>query len=96
MCIERAASIIKDAIPRLRRLSSRSAAEALLQSCIELHTLENEGDRIEQHALARLFEDKLEPLEVIKWKDIYTDLEAATDSAEDVANTIEAIVLKNA
>jgi predicted phosphate transport protein (TIGR00153 family) len=96
VCIERATSVIKDAIPRLRRLSSRSTTEALLKSCIDLHTLENEGDRIEQHALARLFEDKLEPLEVIKWKDIYTDLEAATDSAEDVANCIESIVLKNA
>ncbi len=70
--------------------------DAILQSCIEIHTHENEGDRIEHHALAALFENAKDPLEVIKWKDIYEELEAATDRCEDVANVLESIVLKNA
>jgi L-alanine-DL-glutamate epimerase-like enolase superfamily enzyme len=67
-----------------------------LQHCIEIHTKENEGDRIEQHALAALFENGQDPIYIIKWKDIYEELEASTDRCEDVANVIEGIVLKNA
>jgi uncharacterized protein Yka (UPF0111/DUF47 family) len=70
--------------------------ESLLKSCVDIHTAENEGDRIEQHALAALFENGQDPILIIKWKDIYQDLEAATDRCEDVANVMEAIVLKNA
>ena len=95
-CLERAASIIKDAMPRLRRISSKAAMEALLKCCVDINTQENEGDRIEHQALASLFENGKDPIFVIKWKDIYEDLEAATDGCEDVANTMEAIVLKNA
>ena len=57
---------------------------------------ENEGDRIEQHALAALFENGHDPIFIIKWKDIYEELESATDRCEDVANVIEGIVLKMA
>lgn len=94
--LERATGIIKDAIPRLRRLSNKAATDALLQCCVDIHTQENEGDRIERHALAALFENGHDAFFVIKWKDIYEDLEAATDRCEDVANAMEAIVLKNA
>ena len=69
---------------------------ALQRKCIEVHTLENEGDRIEQLALSKLFEEGRDPIDVIKWKDIYEDLEAAVDRTEDVAATLEGIVLKNA
>jgi predicted phosphate transport protein (TIGR00153 family) len=95
-CLEKATALIKEAMPRLRKLGSRPNVEALLKCCVEVHTQENEGDRIEQHALASLFENQNDPIFVIKWKDIYQDLEAATDRCEDVANVIEAIVLKNA
>jgi hypothetical protein len=94
--LERSAAIIKEAIPRLRRLSSKVAIDSLLKCCVDIHTQENEGDRIEQHALAALFENGHDPIFVIKWKDVYQDLEAATDRCEDVANVMEAIVLKNA
>ncbi len=92
----RSTKTIRDAMPLLRTLSKRASVDALLKSCIEIHTQENEGDRIEQHALASLFENGLDPITVIKWKDIFQDLEAATDRCEDVANAIESIVLKNA
>lgn len=91
----RATAKIKDAMPRLRRLSSKAAVDSLLAACVEIHTLENEADQIEQHALASLFETERDPILVIKWKDLYADLEAATDRCEDVANVIESIVLKN-
>ena len=94
--IEKTTAIIEKMIPGLRKLSSNQEVEALMKSCIDVYTHETEGDRIEQHALAALFNNGHDPILVIKWKDIYEDLEAATDSCEDAANVIEAIVLKNA
>ncbi|HEX7898788.1 MAG TPA: DUF47 domain-containing protein [Planctomycetota bacterium] len=92
-----ATTTIKEAMPLLRTISKKSSVDALLKCCVQIHTHENEGDRIEQHALASLFENgQSDPILVIKWKDIYQDLEAATDRCEDVANAIESIVLKNA
>ena len=88
-----ATKIITDLLPKMR---SMKLSSSLLQHCIEIHTKENEGDRIEQHALAALFENGHDPIFIIKWKDIYEELEAATDRCEDVANVIEGIVLKNA
>ncbi len=88
-----ATKIIMELVPQLRNLKR---TDSLIQQCIAIHTQENEGDRIEQHALAALFENGHDPLTIIKWKDIYEDLEEATDRCEDVANVIEGIVLKNA
>lgn len=95
-CLERATALLEEAVPRLRKLSSRKEVEALLKCCVDINTQENEGDRIHQHGLAALFENGRDPIYVIKWKDVYQDLEAATDRCEDVANVMEAIVLKNA
>lgn len=95
-CLERSTAILKEAMPRLRKLSSKKEVEALLKCCVDVNTQENEGDRIHQHGLAALFENGPDPIYVIKWKDVYQDLEAATDRCEDVANAIESIVLKNA
>lgn len=94
-CLEMATAYIRDAMPKLRHLDDRRSVEGLLKCCVDVHTQENEGDRIEQHALASLFENGQDPIFVIKWKDIYQDLEAATDRCEDVANVMEAIVLKH-
>jgi HAE1 family hydrophobic/amphiphilic exporter-1 len=69
-------------------------ADFVRQRCRDVHTQENEGDRIEQHALANLFDGKHDPLFVMKWKNIIEELESATDRCEDVANAIEGIVLK--
>jgi predicted phosphate transport protein (TIGR00153 family) len=63
---------------------------------IEVHRLENEGDRIARKAVAELFKHGQEPMDVIKWKDVYALLEDAIDSAEDAANVIERIVVKHA
>jgi predicted phosphate transport protein (TIGR00153 family) len=66
----------------------------IIGHCIEINRLENEGDRILREAVAGLFDRKTDPLEVIKWRDIYDYLETATDKCEDIAVTIEGIALK--
>ncbi len=62
---------------------------------VELHRLENEGDETYYHAIADLFHDATDPLNVIKWKDIYEKLEAAIDRCENVANIIESVIIKH-
>jgi uncharacterized protein len=62
---------------------------------VEINRLENEGDRLLREALAALFQEGIDPIVVIRWKDIYDRLEAAIDSTETVANILENIVIKN-
>ena len=63
---------------------------------IEVHRLENEGDRIVREAVAALFDNGTDPMVVIRWKDIFERLENAIDSTERAAYIIEGIVIKNA
>jgi predicted phosphate transport protein (TIGR00153 family) len=63
---------------------------------IEIHRLENEGDRLYRDAVASLFADGIDPMVVIRWKDIFTVLERAVDACETAAHIIEGIVIKNA
>ena len=67
----------------------------VLDRCIEINRLENEGDVILRAALAKLFRSERDPVVLIKWKEIYELLESATDRCEDVANIIESVVLQN-
>jgi uncharacterized protein Yka (UPF0111/DUF47 family) len=62
---------------------------------VEIHRLENEGDRVWREALASLFSNGIDPMVVIRWKDIFGLLERAIDSTETAAHTIEAIVVKH-
>jgi uncharacterized protein Yka (UPF0111/DUF47 family) len=67
------------------------------EALVELKRLEDEGDRILRDGLAALFrDDRIDPLMVIRWKDVYDRLERALDSCETAANTIANIVVKNA
>jgi predicted phosphate transport protein (TIGR00153 family) len=63
---------------------------------IEIHRLENDGDRITRRAIASLFSNGEDPMNVIKWKDVYSLLEETIDACEDVANVIERIFVKHA
>jgi predicted phosphate transport protein (TIGR00153 family) len=63
---------------------------------VEVHRLENEGDRIVREAIASLFESGIDPMVVIRWKDIFERLENAIDSTETAADILEGIVIKNA
>jgi predicted phosphate transport protein (TIGR00153 family) len=84
-----AARQIAEAMPRLRTFAPIS------HYTVEIHRLENDGDRISRDAIASLFESGIDPLVVIRWKDIFERLEEAIDACEDVANTLEGIVIKN-
>jgi uncharacterized protein len=64
---------------------------------VELKTFEDEGDRVERDAIAALFHDsRIDPLIVIRWKDIYEALEDAIDACEKAGNVVANIVVKNA
>jgi predicted phosphate transport protein (TIGR00153 family) len=63
---------------------------------IEIHRLENDGDRLYRDALAALFANGIDPMVVIRWKDIFTVLERAIDATETAAHILEGIVIKNA
>jgi uncharacterized protein Yka (UPF0111/DUF47 family) len=61
---------------------------------VEIHRLENEGDRLSRAAVASLFDTGIDPMVVIRWKDIFGTLEAAVDACETVAHVLEGISLK--
>jgi uncharacterized protein len=67
----------------------------ILAHCVEINRLENEGDTVSQQAIAKLFEQEKDPINLIKIKELLEFLERATDKAEDVANVLETVVLKN-
>jgi hypothetical protein len=69
--------------------------EKIIPHCAEINRLENMGDKILRGVYAELFKGDMAPLEVMKWRDIYDNLETATDNCEHVAGIIEGIVLKH-
>jgi uncharacterized protein len=66
------------------------------EHAVEVNRLENTADNLLRDSLAALFEEQGDPIEVIKWKEIYETMEIVTDRCEDVANVIEGIILKMA
>jgi uncharacterized protein len=80
----------------VKGLRDMKHAETVIQSCIDINRMENEADDVLRAAVASLFKHEKDPIEVIKWKEIYESLEAATDRCEDVANIIEGVVLEHA
>ena len=84
-----AARQISEAMPRLRGFRDIS------HYTVELNRLENDGDRIVREAIASLFDTGIDPMVVIRWKDIFERLEEAIDATEHVANILQGIVIKN-
>ena len=76
-------------------LSDLKNSKQILEACVEINRLENEADTVAQLAIGKLFNDSKDPIEVMKWKEIYDFVEGATDRCEDVANTLETIVIKS-
>jgi predicted phosphate transport protein (TIGR00153 family) len=68
----------------------------ILDLCVEIHKLENRNDRVFRETLGKMFDEMKDPILIIKWKEVYEILEGASDKCEDVANTVESIVLKYA
>ena len=80
----------------LSLLSTRgSKLKEILPFAIELNRLENEADKVASKAMGELFSNEFDVMQILKWRDIYGDLEEATDRAEDAANVLEGIVLKH-
>jgi len=67
-----------------------------LRRVIEINRLENDSDRLCRVLIAQLFEEENNPIEIIKWKEIFEVMETAVDKCEDVSNVIESVILKNA
>lgn len=100
-CSQHVADIIVDMAERLckvmPRLRQKKLMKQILEECVEVNRLENEADQHFREAMTNLFTtDNPDPIEIIKWREIYEILEAATDRGEDVANVLEGIVLKYA
>ena len=93
MCdvIERITATIVEGVTKLR-----NDHEGVLNRSIAAKKLEEEGDALYSSILAKLFEEEKDPIRLIKWKEIYDNLETTIDQAEDVANDLESIALKNA
>ena len=75
-------------------LRSLRTGTELAPNLVEIHRLENEGDRLQQDGVASLFAGGIDPMVVIRWKDIFESLEAAVDACETVAHVLEGITLK--
>jgi predicted phosphate transport protein (TIGR00153 family) len=69
--------------------------EHIYEHCVEVNALENEADRVCREAISRLFDEEKDPIQLLKWKEIYETLEKATDKCEDAANILESVVVKN-
>ncbi len=87
--LQAAAHHVCEAIPQLRGFRDIS------HHTVEINRLENEGDRIAREAVASLFDGGIDPMVVIRWKDLFERLEAAIDATEKVANILEGITIKN-
>jgi len=68
----------------------------IFDCCVEINSLENEANRVRADAISRLFVEEKDPIRLIKWKEVYENLELITDKCEDTANILESVVVKNA
>lgn len=96
-CIAMAKIIVKTAEATDRAVHClRTLSPLYHKHAIEVNRLENEADRLLRDELAALFEGNTDPIEIIKWKELYETMESVTDRCEDVVNVIEGITLKMA
>jgi hypothetical protein len=94
--VEQAAIVVKQVELIHDALSHLQGFKGLDTYWIEIHRLENEGDRVVRAAIAQLFVEEKDPINLVRWKDVYALLEETIDKAEDVANIIERITIKHA
>ncbi len=84
---------VSKAIPCLRH---RNQLFRIPEHCIEINRLENEADVVLRSALGELFHDHVDLVDVIKWRQIYQQMETATDRCEDIADVLEGVMIKRA
>jgi hypothetical protein len=87
--LERMVAVLADAVIKLRKRTD------VLKHCIEAKKLEEEGDTVYHEMLGQLFAHETNAIELIKWKEIYDNLERCVDQTEDVANVLESISIKH-
>ena len=90
--LDEAVSNVLKAVESIRNLNR---PRRILDYCIEINRLENRGDRTFERAIGHLFNNSSDPVEIIKWKELYDSTEYAIDKCEDIANIIEGIVVKH-
>jgi predicted phosphate transport protein (TIGR00153 family) len=77
-------------------LNHMKTSKTIQKEIIEVNRIENQGDEVYRNSIKNLFSSEKDPIEIIKWKEIYEYMEKTLDACEDVANIIEGIVSKNA
>ncbi|MFZ1945943.1 MAG: DUF47 family protein [bacterium] len=80
----------------VKGLGNMKNSKALLAVCVDINLMEDKGDTMRDKAIAELFDTERDPVAVIKWKEVYEDAETVLDICEDVANVVEAIIVKQA
>lgn len=86
----------KEVVDLMIEMKSMKKSTKLVEKIIEINRIEEQGDAAYRKAIKDLFVNDTPALEVIKWKDIYENLEAVLDACEDVANIVEGVVMKHA
>lgn len=87
---------VADMLKAVSSLTSMKDPKPILDLCIAINEHEHTADEIYRNAISKLFRERPDPLEVMKWRDVLDAIETATDRAEDVANILEGIVLEHA
>jgi uncharacterized protein len=91
--VNEGARIVQMAVQSLRHLHKSNGHSEFV---VQIHSMENEADKVYDTAIQHLFTNEKDPIQLIKMRELYTTLEIATDKCEDVANVIESIMLKYA
>jgi predicted phosphate transport protein (TIGR00153 family) len=92
-CIVGCAQEVVKAVPHLRK---RNELDQILPSVIQINSLENKADDLMREGLAELFSHPEDVVHIIKWRDIYEEMEQATDKAEDIADVLRGLAIKHA
>ncbi len=90
--LNKSISLVKKIIYAMR--NRKMHTDEILDNCVKINELENEGDRVLRQSMNQLFERESDAIEIVKWKEILERIEEATDVCEDVSNIIEGIILK--
>ena len=93
---ELATIIVRQSEELSAALSMLGKNHEMMRHCVEINRLENEADQVERRAVAWLFDNEKDPINLIKLKELIEVLEHATDKAEDAANVLESVVVKSA
>lgn len=92
-CVVACAEEVARAVPHLRK---RNELSTMLPSIIQINSLENKADELLRAGLVELFEHPQDVVHIIKWRDIYEEMEEATDRAEDISDVLRGLAIKNA